>query len=279
MSNSHPSRRLHSGRNQAALLLQGAPPGFPWPTNGRSTHGPDERVSEGPRSKSAQQGQTLQQGQVPERQTRGRPDSSVSHTANASVSPSCFHSLVPCRANHICQQPDAVQTACRCHCARAPQGEACNACTFGGAATRAAHPAWPPNHAAPSRTWTAAKPPSVADHDLGLLHMHLPVLPKLHMPHQVADTEMLCTCLQPGSSVGHRRTNDRRRDAVADTQEVRNTSSSQTWAPGSTSSPHAAASKWEEDSGEPLGTLEPMAGHHGCSLHLGCRHTTRKLLS
>lgn len=107
---------------------QGAPPGFPRSTNGTSPQGSHEKVSEGPWPRSMQQGQTLQQRQVNEPQTRGRPDSS------------------------------------------------------------------------------------------------------------------------PGSSVGHRRTNTSRRDTWADSQELRSAGGSQTWAPGSTSSPHAAASKWEEGS-------------------------------
>lgn len=52
-----------------------------------------------------QQGQTLQQGQVHEPQTRGRPDSSVSPSAIALVSSLLYGSIVPCKANHICQQP------------------------------------------------------------------------------------------------------------------------------------------------------------------------------
>ena len=115
---------------------------------------------------------------------------------------------------------------------------------------------------APPARLAAAKPPCVAAHVpcsyvSGLLHMHLSALSELHISHHVAESEVLCICLQPGSSVHHGRTNTRRRDAVADTQELRSADGSQACAPSATGSPHAAASQWEEDSGEALG---PMPG-------------------
>ena len=252
---------LHSASSQAAILLQGAPPGFPRPTNGPSPQGSREEVSEGPRPKSMQQGQTLQQGQVPERQTRGRPDSSVSHSAIASVNNCSLFSIVPCRVNHSCQQP-IRKVSVPLH--GAAPGEACSACTCGQAAARAAHSAWPAGLGAPSTTGTAAKPLFVAalvpcSYVSGLLHMHLSALSKLHASHHVAECEVRCTCLQPGSSVPHGRTNTKRRDAVADTQELRSADGSQARARSTTGSPRAAASQWEEDSGEAPGAMPGLA--------------------
>ena len=111
MSNLHPSSGLHPDSSQAAVLLQRAPPGFPWPSSGPPTHGPDGdgplRASEGTRPASTQQGQTLQQGQVPGHQMTGRPDSSVSHSAFAMVNSLTSPSILPynhiCQPGHICQ--------------------------------------------------------------------------------------------------------------------------------------------------------------------------------